>query len=254
MRQAWVDVSQFNEVMNELDQELPERQVDFKDTPILKDKADNDVCYTFVPCDKDHKCITHEIEKEHNQDQIETDVNSNKVDDELQSSDSDNMAKMQDKIKSKLISKMADMYQTANNAGAKFDPEKYHWEVLKNWRDENVKYTCLRNIERYKFKSEDEEGFFQDQVVACQKFFNKKISDGKKGEAEMQVQSHYEVNQLTGEKFLRLLIREWKTSYDPEISQKRDKRRSNVSAAETKQDGQEFEIQSLKFFKFDEEL
>ena len=31
--------------------------------------------------------------------------------------------------------------------------------------------------------------------------------------------SHYEVNQITGEKFLRLTMREWKTSYDPEIDE-----------------------------------
>lgn len=33
----------------------------------------------------------------------------------------------------------------------------------------------------------------------------------------MNILSHYEVNSVTGEKFLRLSIREWKTSYDPEL-------------------------------------
>ena len=53
---------------------------------------------------------------------------------------------------------------------------------------------------------------------------------------------HYEVNQITGEKFLRIAIREWKTSYDPEIVEnKKDfKRTSGVKNSRKFEDDKEF--------------
>lgn len=66
--------------------------------------------------------------------------------------------------------------------------------------------------------------------------------------------SHYEVNKLTGEKFLRLAVREWKTSYDPEIKQARNDKKSSMGRKDKNQNVKEYEIHSLKFYKFDEEL
>lgn len=54
---------------------------------------------------------------------------------------------------------------------------------------------------------------------------------------------------LTGEKFLRLTVRQWKTRYDSELTQFGKKKKEPVAG-----EGQEYEIQSLKFLKFDEEL
>lgn len=77
------------------------------------------------------------------------------------SDDSDKIEKLTDQLKNKMVSKIADMYDNARARVGKFDPEQRHWEMLKNWRNNNVKYNCLRDIERYKFKSEDEEGFYK---------------------------------------------------------------------------------------------
>ena len=98
-----------------------------------------------------------------------------------------------------------------------------HWELLKNWRLDNVRYRCIRDIKGYSFKGEDELGYFADKVFECQEFFRKKINDSRSqgGEVNYNMLSHYEVNQLTGEKFLRLTLREWKTSYDPEVDERR---------------------------------
>lgn len=66
--------------------------------------------------------------------------------------------------------------------------------------------------------------------------------------------SHFEVNSLTGEKFLRLALRQWKTSYDPEIIRMKNDKRGQKKKQTSKIDDKEYEIHSLKFLKFDEEL
>lgn len=40
-----------------------------------------------------------------------------------------------------------------------------------------MKYKCLKDIEGYKFKSEDEEGFLGQYIRKCYGFHNKKIND-----------------------------------------------------------------------------
>ena len=82
-----------------------------------------------------------------------------------------------------------------------------------------MRYKCLKDIEGYKFKAEDAQGFLKVFVERCQKYFSRKINDSLSTgqECDLNMLSHYEVNQVTGEKFLRLAIRQWKTSYDPEI-------------------------------------
>jgi len=37
----------------------------------------------------------------------------------------------------------------------------FHWEVLKEFKDGNVKYQCLKDIQGYRFRAEDERGFFR---------------------------------------------------------------------------------------------
>lgn len=62
--------------------------------------------------------------------------------------------------------------------------------------------------------------------------------------------SHYEVNEQTGEKFLRLTIRQWKTSYDPGLK----KMGGSLRKDKIDKNDKEYEIHSLKFYKFDDEL
>ena len=112
----------------------------------------------------------------------------------------------------------------------------------------------MKDIEGYKFKAEDETGFLKKLVANCQSFFNKKIDESKqdKDEVDLNMLAHYEVNQITGEKFLRLVIRQWKTSYDPEVNLQGRANR-NKRAQKTDKNSQ-YEIHSLRFMKFDEEL
>lgn len=49
-------------------------------------------------------------------------------------------------------------------------------------------------------------------------------------------------------------MRQWKTSYDPEIKQARNDQKNSFGNAEKDQETKEYEIHSLKFYKFDEEL
>lgn len=116
--------------------------------------------------------------------------------------------------------KLQDLYATSTDENQKYCPEKYHWEILKEFRDNNMKYCCMKDIEGYKFKAEDETGFLKKLVANCQSFFNKKINDSRNTneQVDLNMLCHYEVNQITGEKFLRLVIRQWKTSYDPEVT------------------------------------
>ena len=114
----------------------------------------------------------------------------------------------------------------------------HHWELLKEWRNENVKYRSIRDIKGYTFRADDEQGFFAERVDKCHSFFDKKINDSRTtgGEVNLNMLSHYEVNQLTGEKFLRLTVREWKTSYDPEIKQTRNDKKSSIGRKAQNQD------------------
>lgn len=61
------------------------------------------------------------------------------------------------------------------------------------------------------------------------------------------------MNPLTGEKFLRIAIRQWKTSYDPEIINNTPQGKT-ITPKVSNSNEKEYEIHSLKFFKFDEEL
>lgn len=120
-----------------------------------------------------------------------------------------------------MLSKLNDLYKASAEADSKYDPEEYHWELLQEWRSENVKYNCLRDITGYVFRAVDEEGFYKKQVLKCQKFFNRKLDDNpnkRNPGVDLNLLAHYEVNQLTGEKFLRLTIRQWKTEYDSELT------------------------------------
>lgn len=151
---------------------------------------------------------------------------------------------------------MASIVIDKNDSDVKYDPEKHHWELLREWRNGNVRYRCIRDIKGYTFRADDEQGFFQERVDECHSFFEKKINDSKVtgGEVNLNMLSHYEVNQLTGEKYLRLAVREWKTSYDPEIKQARNDKKSSLGRKDKNQNVKEYEIHSLKFYKFDEEL
>ena len=76
----------------------------------------------------------------------------------------------------------------------------------------------------------------------------------KGGDVMINMLSDYKVNHITGEKFLRIAVRQWMTSYDPEIvAPTKAKRRQNAQP-EPQLNGKEYEIHSLKFWKFDEEL
>lgn len=65
----------------------------------------------------------------------------------------------------------------AADGSNKYEPEKYHWEILNEFRGKNMKYKCLKDIEGYKFKSDDEYGFLGQYVRKCYGFHNKKIND-----------------------------------------------------------------------------
>lgn len=97
-----------------------------------------------------------------------------------------------------LTGKLNNLYETAADGEVSYDPNKFHWEILKEWRDANVKYQCKDDILGYRFKEEDEEGYFAEQVNLCQKFFKKNIDDdpnrGDPG-VDMNLLAHYEVNQ-----------------------------------------------------------
>lgn len=81
-----------------------------------------------------------------------------------------------------------------------------------------MKHECIKNIKGYTFKTDDEENvpFLKELITACRIFNHKYITDnpnvGMRNVPTTNMLSHYEVNQLTGEKFLRLAVREWKTS------------------------------------------
>ena len=59
------------------------------------------------------------------------------------------------------MSKINDLYKSAADGESKYDPESYHFEILRQWRNQNVKYMCIRDIKGYTFKAEDELGFFR---------------------------------------------------------------------------------------------
>lgn len=125
--------------------------------------------------------------------------------------------------KEKIDKGLGESYKITREKWAQTNPEKIHWELLQSWKDSNTKHVCLRDISGYIFKSVDEEGFYSSLVNECQTFFVKKIDDnpnitGSTQGVDLNMLAHYEVNQLTGEKFLRLTIREWKTSYDSELT------------------------------------
>lgn len=48
------------------------------------------------------------------------------------------------------------MYSNAKDNESKYDPEIHHWELLKEWRNNNVRYRCIRDIKGYTFKADDE--------------------------------------------------------------------------------------------------
>ena len=55
---------------------------------------------------------------------------------------------------------MATIVSDKNDSDAKYDPEKHHWELLREWRNGNVRYRCIRDIKGYTFRADDEQGFF----------------------------------------------------------------------------------------------
>lgn len=96
-----------------------------------------------------------------------------------------------------------------------------------------MRYKRLSDIEPYTFKPEDADGYFGPLIDNIQNFFTKKINDAVSSKkSDINILSHYEVNKVTGEKFLRLSTREWKTSYDPEVenfmNKKKKRRRQSV--------------------------
>lgn len=46
------------------------------------------------------------------------------------------------------MNKLNDLYTQINISKTmeKYDPEQYHWQLLQQWRNSNVKYNCLRDI------------------------------------------------------------------------------------------------------------
>lgn len=71
------------------------------------------------------------------------------------------------------MQKVNDLYTDTNETEVKYDPSSYHWQILRQWREKNVKYRCIRDIQGYTFKAEDEQGFFSREVEECGAFFNK---------------------------------------------------------------------------------
>lgn len=69
------------------------------------------------------------------------------------------------------------MFEKVADGSWKYDPENYYWEVLREFRDQNMKYNCLKHIKPYKFKYEDEYGYFGDYVKKFHSYFDKKIDD-----------------------------------------------------------------------------
>lgn len=59
-----------------------------------------------------------------------------------------------------LIDKLNSLYQSVGMGGS-YKPQDFHWDILKEWKNENVKYFRMKNILQYQFKAEDEKGFFQ---------------------------------------------------------------------------------------------
>lgn len=78
-----------------------------------------------------------------------------------------------------VMSRINDLYKQAADGESKYDPESYHWDVLRQWRKENVKYMCIKDIQGYTFKAEDEQGYFKHYVRDCNKFFTRKINDSR---------------------------------------------------------------------------
>lgn len=147
-----------------------------------------------------------------------------------------------------MIKKLAEVDQET-----KYNPEKFHWEVLKEWRDHNVKYQCLSDIQGYYFRAEDERGALRKQVLNCKKSYDKKITDNpnrRNPGTDLNILAHFESNLVTGEKFLRLTVRQWKSNIDPALTPMDMKRMNQIPHPDTI----DHEIHSLKFFKFDEEL
>lgn len=83
--------------------------------------------------------------------------------------------KMNDKKNCKtveMIPQLIDPYSSVTAADTQYNPEDFLWEVLKLWRESNVKYQDMRDIGGYinadvssSFKTEDEYGFHRDLVL-----------------------------------------------------------------------------------------
>lgn len=94
-----------------------------------------------------------------------------------------------------VLSKLNDLYKESAEANSRFNPEKYHWSLLRQWREKNVQYHCLRDIQGYVFRAVDEEGYYKELVLNCQKFFNKKIDDNpnkRNPGVDLNLLAHYE--------------------------------------------------------------
>lgn len=63
-----------------------------------------------------------------------------------------------------MISKIFDLYENAADGSWKYNAEMYHWEILQEFKEKNLRYKRLKDIEPYTFKSDDEDGYFGHMV------------------------------------------------------------------------------------------
>ena len=131
IQQARVDIEQLNETITEDTQTYMERHMAFDKGYLLRDSKK--VCYTYVP--------------KNTQDDIEYCPPNQVGDDSDQAKDSsDSDDGRQNKILQGMLQKMTNIYDQANEGDSKYDPNTYHWQILKQWRESSVKYRCIRDI------------------------------------------------------------------------------------------------------------
>ena len=95
------------------------------------------------------------------------------------------------------------------------DIEELHWQTLKRWKKENVHHSAIADIGRYEFTDEDtNDKYYSDlsqRLVGEARDFvpakMEKLIDND--EAEFHILGHFEQNLETGERYLRVAMREW---------------------------------------------
>lgn len=90
------------------------------------------------------------------------------------------------------------------------DTEELHWNTLKKWKHENVEFSKVTDLQRYRFTDSDKASYYKNEIKTLQGFEKVKLPKFNFNDnADFHIMGHFQQNLDTGERYLRIAMREW---------------------------------------------